>query len=93
MPSGFLPAKIYLRKADAFCKEFVKNPTSSAEIKSTDNVLITRIYMVNNKNEHISHTGDQGRIFRQKGEILVSILTRFHNVERDTSYEIFVTLE
>lgn len=68
MPSGLLPDKIYLRKADAFCKEFVKNPTSSAEIKSSDNVLITHIYMINNKNEHISHAGDQGRIFRQKGE-------------------------
>lgn len=46
MPSGFLPNKIYLRKADAFCKEFVKNPTTSAEIKSTDNVLITDIYII-----------------------------------------------
>lgn len=53
---------------------FVKNPTSSAEIKSTDNVLITHIYMINNKNEHISHTEDQGRIFRQKGETLFQFL-------------------
>jgi len=74
MPSGFLPDIIYLRKADAFCKEFVKNPTSSAEIKSTDKVFITHIYMINNKNEHISHTGDQGRICRQKGETLFQFL-------------------
>lgn len=74
MPSGVLSDKIYLRKADAFCKEFVKNPASSVEIKSTDNVLITHIYMLNNKNEHIFHTGDQGKRFRQKGETLFQFL-------------------
>lgn len=53
---------------------FVKNPTSSGEIKSTDNVLITHIYMINNKNEHISLIEDQGRIFRHKGETLFQFL-------------------
>lgn len=73
--------QIKFEESRCFLQGVCRNPTFSAEKKSTDNVLITHIYMINNKNKHISHTGDQGRIFRQKCETLFQLLRDSTTVE------------